>query len=112
MKMTKFKNDLKGLFYEKDGFGLSLGRVSFWLVFLICCVYWIDFIFLIHTLKDLKMMDMPSSLVYILGILISYNLGKKWLGRHYKKDASIPELLSDEEKESEPKPNDQNQNTA
>lgn len=59
----------------EDSKNISLGRISFWIVFIILLAYWI---------YDIKMLsecqqpvDVPESLLYCFMTLLIYNISKK-----------------------------------
>lgn len=62
--------NIKHLFSE-NGTDLSIGRISFWITFILLCSFWIKSL-LIETPPQV-----PPSLEYVFYSLLLYNTGKK-----------------------------------
>ena len=61
-----WREDLRPLFCDQKKPGLSMGRVGFWITFLVCVWYW-------TWLRQ----DVPQNLWFTLGVFLAYNFGKK-----------------------------------
>jgi hypothetical protein len=72
---NRFGAELKPLFYERGN--LSLGRVVFWILFLIDVSYFL--VGLSQWIGDHKsILDIPAGLMYLTVTTLGYNLVKKW----------------------------------
>lgn len=72
--MKKIKFNWNHLITE-DGENISIGRLSFWIVFVILLGYWIYDIVMISRCQQI--IDAPDSLLYAFFSLMMYNTGKK-----------------------------------
>lgn len=68
------KLNFKHLITE-DNKNISLGRISFWIVFAILLVYWIIDLYIIANCGEI--VEVPDSLLYAFFSLLMYNTGKK-----------------------------------
>jgi hypothetical protein len=72
----KYLVPFKSLLFEKDK--LSLGRISFWIVFGILVWYWIRTGLIVEV--NVTIPDAPDSLQFAFLYLLAYNMGKKFKG--------------------------------
>jgi len=63
---------------------VSIGRLSFWIVFIFLCIFWGMILF--HP----EVKEAPESLLYGFYSLLAYNLGKK-----FKKVEKVSQLLEE-----------------
>jgi len=68
-----FFKQFRSLFKDADSTNISLGRISFWLLFALISAFWIK----VFVTLDAKI-KVPDSLTAILVISLIYNMGKKF----------------------------------
>jgi len=71
MQKVGFLGQFRGLFKEKDSKYVSIARVSYWITYIIACVFWM------RILISGKNIVVAESLVSVLTALLIYNIGKK-----------------------------------
>lgn len=71
---------------SEDDKSVSLGRLSFWIVFFWMNAFWAKSFYLLGS-AEAVLLATPASLVEILVFLLAYNLGKK--GVQFLKDWKV-----------------------
>lgn len=72
---------------SEDGVSVSLGRVSFWLVFALLIWYWVSAGLKVDV--NVTVPDAPDSLLYSFYTLLLYNTGKKFTGVFNKNEKRV-----------------------
>jgi hypothetical protein len=72
---------------SEDGTSVSLGRVSFWMVFALLIWFWIKAGLKIDV--NVTIPDAPDSVLYSFYSLLLYNTGKKFTGIFNGKEKKI-----------------------
>lgn len=72
---------------SEDGVNVSLGRVSFWMIFALLIWYWIQAGLKVDV--NVTIPDAPDSLLYSFYTLLLYNTGKKFTGIINKTEKKI-----------------------
>lgn len=77
----------------EDNKNISLGRVSFWIVFLILFIYWIMDLYVVANCGEI--IEVPDSLLYAFFSLLMYNTGKKISGSIMKRNEKLSKFYND-----------------
>ncbi len=72
---------------SEDGTSISLGRVSFWIVYALLIWFWIKTGLKVDV--NVTLPDAPDSLLYSFYSLLLYNIGKKFTGVISKTEKKI-----------------------
>lgn len=79
--MKKFKDLSFIALISEDGKKLSVGRISFWICFIISIYYW-----------WVLLIDIPSTLMQTLTTLLLYNVFKKGLNGYFASKTNTSEI--------------------